>query len=183
MIITVGEIIGKLHEEGRTCVLTFQLENAEHLLKIYFKRGEVCRISLGDKKDLDCLPLLRERTFKKYSFIDDDSAHIPATGLHSAEILDHMKTIDRVVAGAADTVYGRCVKVEALEPDVIGKIEEAFVEAAGPVATLLLDDCLKKIGCPRDSQLSGGALKLIVRTLSGELPEKERPGFLRKFRM
>lgn len=183
MIITVAEIIAKLHEQRKTCVLTFQIEKVKHLLKFYFSRGEIRQVSFGDKKNADCLPLIRECTFEKYSFIEDVDTHILAAGLRPEEILDYVKTIDRTVAAVADTVYGQSVKVEALGPDAVREVETAFVEAVGPVAPILLDDCLKKIGYPKGAQLSKGTLKLIVGMLSEELPEKERPGFLRKFRM
>ncbi len=107
MIIAVAEIIAELHEQRKTCVFTFQLEKVKHLLKFYFSRGEIRQVSFGDKKNADCLPLLRECTFEKYSFLEDVNTHIPAAGLRSEEILDYVKTIDRTVAAAACKPAGR----------------------------------------------------------------------------
>ena len=181
MIATVREVIQKLHQERRSCILAFQLERQEHLLKLYFRDGDILHLAHGSRKDGECLPLMREGFYKTYSYVDDDGARMPRGSLSPAEIMDSIASIDRTVASCADTVYGHSVNVERLDPDVIGRVEQELFEAVGPVAPIVLDDCLEKIRCPRGVPLSKETLRLILRAAAEDVPGKARASFLEKF--
>lgn len=183
MIITVGEIIETLHERKSTCVLTFQIQNQAHLLRIYFNHGDIRHLSFGDTKNAACFPLLRGFTYKQYSFIKDVISHFPPAVVNSADALEQIRKIDKTVAGDSDNVYGQTIYVDAFEPGTIEMVQERFAAFVGPVAPILLDQCLVKIGCPRGAKLSKGVLKLILGALSEELSQKERAVFAEGFRV
>jgi len=179
MIVTVGEVITNLHEQKKTCVLSFQLDGEKHLLKFCFDQGAIRHISFGEKRNEECLPLLGGFRYRRYSFIQDVSSHMPTSDLRTPDVIDKVGIIERTVDGSTDTVFGASVKVQFVEPEAVMMVQERFIEAAGPVALFLLDACLDRVGYPKGSRLSKGALTLIVRLLSEELPEKERAVFIR----
>lgn len=183
MLVTIPEIMGRLQQQKRTCVLTFQLENERHLLKCFFNHGVLCHVSCGEKKNADCLPLLTESRYRKYSFLDDASSHMPATAEQCAGVRGRINAIERVVDGSSGTVYGLSVQAEAVEPGVIERVESRLGDIVGPVASILLDGCLQRLGCTRGDRLSRAALLLIVQCVARELPERERAGFIANCRM
>jgi len=182
MIVTVSEIVVALHHQKKTCVLTLQCAHDEKLFKIYFRDGEIRSLSLGTLRDGECLNRLAGMRFKQYSFIVDSQDHIPAGTLSSADAMERIRKQECTVPSGPDTVFGHTVRFEAMPPDIMREIEEAIVNIAGPVATLILAESCDKIGYQRGGKLSRGALKRLLHLLSEDLPEADRLSFIGKFR-
>jgi hypothetical protein len=182
MMVTVSEVFARLQEQKRTCVLTFQLEQERHLLKCFFNHGTLCHVSCGDRKNADCLPLLQSSRYKKYSFMDDAESHMPAFAESCGEMQKNISSIERVVDGNAGTVYGLSVRAEAIDPGVMDLLEKSLGDFVGPVAPVLLDRCILRLGYRRGVSFSRAVFMLVLLSLSRELPEAEQPGFISRCR-
>lgn len=183
MVVTVPEVFTKLQEQKRTCVLAFQLEQERHLLKCFFNHGVLCHVSCGEKKNAECLQLLTASRYKKYSFMDDAVSHMPALAGGCGEIEKSINAIERVVDGNAGTVYGLSARAEAIDPGVIDLVENNLGNCVGPVARVLLDGCLLRIGYRRGERFSMAVFMLVLASLARELPAAERAGFISRCRL
>lgn len=178
MLVSVAEIFDYLRAQKKTCVLTFQVEQDPGLLKVYFKDGEVRAMSFGAKRDAECLPLLRDKRLKQYTFISDTGEHIPAGALRTAEVLDFVRNLDVVVCGGVDNAFGHTVPADAVPPDAINAAREAVFDAVGPMAAVLLEECCAKMGYRKDEPLSRLAFKRLLKLLAEDLPADDRKSFL-----
>lgn len=185
MIVTVLEIFDALCERKQTCVLTFRIENEPSLMKLYFEGGEVRYITFGARKDAECVALLRECRFAQYTIIDGVTTNAASSGgLRTSEIRDAIGAVDRTVQDIEDP-FGRAITAPTADGDALERIGRALADEVGPIASLLLEDSLKRIGCPAaaGARLSKKAARLIVQAAASEVPEGDRPAFLRKCKM
>lgn len=204
MVNTATEIIKELNSQKKTGVLTFKLENIEHLLSFYFKNGEVYHISFGERKNNDCLHLPAK--FEKYFFVSNvrlnverkcpalekiiesleryDCAVTPIDRKYFSEV-DVTEDMSRAHPGAVvsegEEGGARTSPGELLSPDVIRGLENALFDIVGPAAALLLDEQLQKSGCRRGSQISRSAFREIVDKVCEYIPDEEKAVFKRKF--
>lgn len=182
MIVTVPEIFDTLCERKETCVLVFRLENESSLLKFYFEEGEVRHITLGPRKDAECVALLRECRFAQYTVIDGVTVKVASGGgLRTAEIRDAVGAIGRIVRDIEDP-FGRAISVPMSDGDTLERITRTLAGEIGPIAAVFLEDCLKKSGCQATAgtRLSNKAARLIVQSLASDIPEGDRSAFLRR---
>jgi hypothetical protein len=181
MIITVAEIVRALRQQKQTCVVTLTLERDNRLFKVFVRNGEICALALGALRDAECFAKLGNLQFKHYTFIPESGERMPAGRLDPSIAFERMSECGNTVCGGTDNVFGSTVHIEPVDPLVLADIEEAVTGMAGPVAGLILDECLGNMGARRGAKLSPGALRRLTNLLAEELPVNDRPGFLSRF--
>lgn len=181
MMITIGELADSLREQKRTGTVVFALEPGQPELACCFQAGLLCRVSQGNRQNRECLSALKEGRYRSYTYRDAPPDGASSGGQQpelARALLECRRLIEQDNANGTEQV----VKTPLLGPDVIERLRVKLEDILGPIASLLFGNCLRTVGYRPGAGVSRGGLDLILQALTEELPEGERPAFLRQFR-
>lgn len=171
----LAEIIKQYLRKGDSGVLSVKLQDETHLLKVYIENGEVVYVTLGTLKNDECFSRLKNALPVEHFFLKGvkppqkieggcTEKLIEALGLPSGESLE-AKT--GVMVPAED----------------VRKLEADFIELIGPIGKLIIDELFSKIAYSRGNPISEEEYRMLVESLSKELPVSEQGRFRTKYKI
>lgn len=159
-------------------LLSIKIEGDNHLLKLYFERGEVVSISLGGCKNEECLKKMNKVIPVEYSFIK--GVKPPAkTDLPLTERLMELSGISIPELGSELLSTGIDT---AILPQTVTALEEEFIDMIGPIGKMIMDNTFSEISYRRGNSMSVGDYSILLDTLVKELPSRQRSMFSEKYR-
>lgn len=181
MLVAVSEIADALYRQKRTCVLTLPFIESRETLKVFFKDGVIRTLALGRFRDTECLREHPGPRFGAWSLLDDPGEHVPVSKLSAASVLEHIKQEAWTARSGPDGFSNAVLGLQEASPQHLHDLEETMVNAAGPVARIILDECRERIGLQRGGRLSRGVFRQFVRLVTTDLPVDDRTKILGLF--
>lgn len=170
----LAEIVKLYVIKAESGVLSVKLKDEPHLLKVYMERGEIVYVTLGTLKNEECFSRLKNAVPVEYFFLKGVTPPnrieggcteklIEALGLSSAEALK---------ASTGLTV----------SPQDVQRLEADFIDLIGPIGKLIIDDLFSKIAYTRGNPMAQEDYKMLVDSLTKELPVSEQGKFSLKYK-
>lgn len=159
-------------------LLSIKIEGDNHLLKLYFERGEVVSISLGGCKNDECLKKMNRVIPVEYSFIK--GVKPPAkTDLPLTERL--MELLGIANAGPVSGIQSQGIDT-SIQPQTVTVLEEEFIDMIGPIGKMIIDNAFSEISYRRGNPMPEDDYSLLLETIVKELPASQRSMFSEKYR-
>jgi hypothetical protein len=140
MGIQLAKIVADIHDGRKTGVLTVIVKGGSHLLKFFFKDGQVYHLTCGNMRDSDCLRNLSTLELGDCLFLPDVKLEVrgdsvPAT----AELIQQLKTSDIVVdAKLSDGGARSFSKEDSADVKLLENIKMALIRQIGPVGSKVM---------------------------------------------
>ncbi|MEK6693660.1 MAG: hypothetical protein AABY44_09575 [Nitrospirota bacterium] len=161
-------------------LLSIKIEGDNHLLKLYFERGEVVSISLGGCKNDECLKKMNKVIPVEYSFIKGVKpparAVIPLT-----EKIMELTGITIPESGSETLHSGRNNNI--IQPQMVTDLEEGFIEMIGPIGKMIIDNVFSEISYTRENPMPQGDYSHLLKVLTKKLPVLQQALFSNKYRL
>jgi hypothetical protein len=176
--VNLTDIFKKYIRTKDSGLLSIKIEGNNHLLKVYFERGEVVSISLGGCKNEECLKKINRIIPVEYFFIK--GVKPPAkTDLPLTERLMELSGI--TIPGSVSEVLSMGMDT-SIRPQTVTALEEEFIDMIGPIGKMIIDNTFSEISYRRGNQMSVGDYSILLDTLVNELPGRQRTMFSEKYR-
>ncbi len=176
----LSDIFRKYIRTKDSGLLSIKIEGDNHLLKIYFERGEVVSISLGGCKDEECLKRLNRVIPSEHFFIKGlkppTSAVIPLT----EKIMELTGII--IPESGSETLHSDRNN-NIIQPQIVTDLEKGFIEMIGPIGKMIIDNVFSEISYTRGNPMPQGDYSHLLKALTKKLPVLQRALFSDKYRL
>jgi hypothetical protein len=140
MNILLAKIVADINEGRKTGVLTVLVKGGKHLLKLFFKDGEIYHLTCGNLRDNECVENIKSLELGDCMFLPDvkldaKAAAVPPT----AELIQKLRASAVMVESRLGTTGGRSASLE--DSDDVRLLEEikvALIRQIGPVGTKVM---------------------------------------------
>lgn len=184
----LADIIADVSGSQATGILILSMNNDAALFKIFFKNGKVYHITHGACKDRECLATISDQPFNQGSFLS--GAHVD---MKDVSVIP----LDEVVAAArkankmiewggrgddgAKSSGQAGMATAAVDPAVLGRIEEELINMVGPIAPMVLANAYEACSLKQDATMTKPNFQRLLSKICEQLPEDHKNTFLKQF--
>jgi hypothetical protein len=140
MSILLAKIVGDIHESRRTGVLTVLVKGRNHLLKLFFKDGEVYHLTCGNLRDTECVQNLDSIELGDCMFLPDVKMDARAGAVPpTVELIQQLKASAKMVESRLGNGGSRATgKEDSDDTRALEEIKVALIRQIGPAGTKVM---------------------------------------------
>jgi hypothetical protein len=140
MSIPLARIVGDIHEGRKTGVLTVLVKGGNHLLKMFFRNGEVYYLTCGNLRNTECVDNINSLELGDCVFLpgvkmDAKAGPVPST----AELIQQLRTSAKMVESRLVSGGSRSTgKEDSDDAKTLEEIKVALIRQIGPAGAKVM---------------------------------------------
>jgi hypothetical protein len=140
MSIPLAKIVGDIHEGRKTGVLTVLVKGGNHLLKMFFRDGEVYYLTCGNLRNTECVDNINSLELGDCVFLPDVKMDAKAGPvLSTAELVQQLKASAKMVESKLVSGGPRAAgKEDSDEAKALEGIKVALIRQIGPAGAKVM---------------------------------------------
>jgi hypothetical protein len=140
MSILLAKIVGDIHEGRKTGVLTVLVKGGNHLLKLFFRDGEVYHLTCGNLRDTECVDNINSLELGDCMFLPDVKLDAKAGAVPPTdELIQQLKASAKMVDSRLGTGGARSMgKEDSDDVKTLEEIKVALIRQIGPAGAKVM---------------------------------------------